>query len=103
MSAYPYRVDLREKPEALVHITIRTFRDKPQKHHVKLKLTPGVTADPPILTGSVPAQSRRTFPVMLSVDREKVPPGVQIVTFDITLDGRRHGELFDFLVSTPGR
>ncbi|MEK6258358.1 MAG: hypothetical protein AABP62_07030 [Planctomycetota bacterium] len=34
----------------------------------------------------------------LTVDRSAVPPGVHIVPFDITLDGKRHGELFDFLI-----
>jgi hypothetical protein len=31
-------------------------------------------------------------------DREKFPAGVQLAPFDITLDGRRYGELFDFIL-----
>lgn len=31
-------------------------------------------------------------------DTASLPPGLQIVPFDITLDGKPSGELFDFLV-----
>lgn len=103
VSAYPYRVDLSEDQEALVHITVRNFRDRSQRHEIALQLPPGVTADPPLLAGTIPAHSRRTFPVKLNLDRRTGPQGLQIGTFDITLDGKRHGELFDFLIRTPER
>jgi hypothetical protein len=47
----------------------------------------------------VEAKSRTAYPVKITVkDRAALPPGVQIVPFDITLDGKRYGELFDFVV-----
>jgi glyoxylase-like metal-dependent hydrolase (beta-lactamase superfamily II) len=98
VSAYPYRVDLRERDTQTVTVTVRNFRDAPQRHRVELKPPPGVTAEPAVLEGTVQAESRRSFDVRLTVDRGKVPAGLQIVPFDITLDGRRYGELFDFLV-----
>lgn len=98
VSAYPYRVDLRTADTQQVSVTVRNFRDKPQQHRIELKLPPGVSASPAILDGTVPAKSRSKFPVTLTVDRRTVPQGVQTTTFDITLDGRRHGELFDFPV-----
>ena len=91
VSAYPYRVDLSEENERWVEITVRNFRNRPQKHEVELKLPAGVTADPPILSGTVPAKSRKTFPVKLMLDRNKAPEGLQIITLDITLDDKRHG------------
>ena len=82
-----------------VQVTVRNFRSAPQKHHVVLKLPPGVTAEPPVLEGSVAAKSRQSFPVKLTVkDRTAMPLGVQLVPFDIALDGKRYGELFDFLI-----
>jgi hypothetical protein len=33
-------------------------------------------------------------------NRASQPAGVQMVPFDITLDGRQHGELFDFILMT---
>jgi len=38
--------------------------------------------------------------VKLTVDRKLASPSLQIVPFDITLDGRQHGELFDFIIRT---
>lgn len=99
VSAYPYRVDLTKADTQTVQITVRNFRDTAQRHRVALKLPPGVTASPAVLEGSVAAKSRQTFPVKLTVtQRAKVSTGVQIVPFDITLDGHRYGELFDFVL-----
>ena len=51
-----------------------------------------------MLEGTIDAESRQSYPVKLTVNRHAVPSGVQIVPFDITLDGKRYGELFDFLI-----
>lgn len=98
VSAYPYRVDLQGPRAQEVSITVRNFRDKPQQHRIKLRLPPGVTAEPAILEGSVEPKSRKTFKVMLNADPNGIPAGVQMIPLDITLDGKRHGELFDFVV-----
>jgi hypothetical protein len=89
-------VDLQQPQE--VAITVRNFRDSVQQHHIKLRLPPGVTAEPAILAGSVEAKSRKTFNVKLTADPARVPAGVQMIPFDITLDDKRLGERFDFLI-----
>ena len=100
VSAYPYRVDLQQQRTQVVTITVRNFRDKAQQHHVKLRLPPGITAEPAILTGSVEPKSRKSFSVTLTADPARVPAGVQMVPLDITLDEKKYGELFDFLLQT---
>jgi hypothetical protein len=97
VSAYPYRVDLQGQWAQEVAITVRNFRDKPQQHRIKLRLPAGLTAEPALLEGSVEPKSRKTFKVMLTADRARIPAGVQMVPMDITLDENRHGEMFDFL------
>jgi hypothetical protein len=77
---------------------VRNFRDRPQEHRVELRLPPGISAEPAILTGSVPAKSRKAFTVMLTADPARVPAGLQMVPLDITLDGAPLGERFDFLL-----
>ncbi len=98
VSAYPYRVDLQNGAEQEVSIAVRNFRDRPQHHHIWLVLPPGVTAEPAMLEGEVAAKSRKTFTVKLRVDRKAAPAGLQMVPLDITLDDRRYGQLFDFLL-----
>src|SRR5262249_43316420 len=97
VSAYPYRVDLQQSPTQEVTITIRNHRDKPQRHHVNLKLPPGISAEPAILEGEIAAKSRQSFVVKLTANSAKTAAGLQMVPFDITLDGKRYGELFDFV------
>ena len=100
VSAFPYRVDLSSRDTQVVEVTVRNFRSVPQVHRVELKLPQGVTAEPAVLEGIVKPRSRRSFPVKLTVDRKFASPGLGIVPFDITLDGRHHGQLFDFVVRT---
>jgi glyoxylase-like metal-dependent hydrolase (beta-lactamase superfamily II) len=97
VSAYPYRLDLRE--QQTVDVTIRNFRDTPQRHRVKLCLPPGLTAEPAILEGQVSARSKQTFSVKLSSTSGRNPrPEMHMIPLDITLDGKRYGQWFDFLV-----
>jgi len=96
VSAYPYRVDVARPAE--VSITVRNFRDAPQRHRIVLQPPPGLTVEPAVLEGSVAAKSRTGFKVKLTADPEKLPAGVQMVPLDITLDGKRYGQLFDFIV-----
>jgi glyoxylase-like metal-dependent hydrolase (beta-lactamase superfamily II) len=98
VSADPYRVDFSEHDEQVVHISVRNFRDRPQRHRIELKLPPGVTSRTRILEGVLQARSRGTITLELSVDRRVAAEGMQIVTLDITLDDKRYGELFDFLI-----
>ena len=77
---------------------MRNFRDTLQHHRVVLQLPPGVKAEPSILEGSVSPKSRQSFKVKLSADPAILPAGVQMVPMDITLDGKRHGQLFDFII-----
>ena len=96
VSAYPYRVDVAQPAE--ISITVRNFRDTPQQHRVALQLPPGVKAEPAVLEGTVAPKSRQSFKVKLIADAATLPAGVQMVPMDITLDGRRYGQLFDFII-----
>jgi len=99
VSAYPYRVDLSNQSSQTLQITVRNFRSREQKHRIVLETPPGMIAEPQVLEGTLAAESRQTFPVTIKLEnREKQPAGVQIVPFDITLDARHHGQLFDFIV-----
>ena len=98
VSAYPYRVDFSESAEQTIQVTIRNFRGTQQKHHIRLVLPKGVTAVPDVLVGTIPSETRRTFPVKLTADAAVLPPGLHIAPFDITLDGRHSGQLFDFVL-----
>lgn len=99
VSAYPYRVDVTKDAVQTIQVTVRNFRRTPQKHRVELKLPPGLAAEPAVLEGVVGPRSRQSYPVAIKVtQRSALEHGVQIVPFDITLDGKRYGELFDFLI-----
>ncbi|HXX92603.1 MAG TPA: MBL fold metallo-hydrolase [Planctomycetota bacterium] len=95
--AEPYRVKVKPGQAAEVAVHVRNFRPRPQAHRIEVHAPPGLTPEPPILEGELSAESRGSFPLLLRATPE-LAPGVRIVAFDTTLDGRRYGERFDLIV-----
>ncbi len=102
VSAYPYRVDLSEQTEAEVTISIRNFRSTHQNYRVVLRLPDGVEADRSVLQGVTAPQTRSQERVRLrraaGRPAEAAAEHPEIVPLDITLDGTRYGQQFDFLI-----
>ena len=94
--AEPYRVHLegQDWQEVLVHV--RNFRDRIQSHRIEVHTPEGIIAEPKVLVGTLPASSRKAFPIKLRAAGSA--SGVRIVAFDIALDGKRYGEWFDAIV-----
>ena len=102
VQADPYRVFVQPGSSGDFQIVVRNFRDRLQKHRIELHLPAGLKAEPAVLEDQLPAGETRAYPVKLHVAKD-APHGVRIAAFDITIDGQRHGELFDFMpvVGTP--
>lgn len=97
VSAYPYRVALADAEVKPVGITVRNFRDRPQRHRIVIRTPPGIQAEPSVLEGTVGPNARETFSITIRANLDEAEPGVGIVALDITLDDQRYGEWFDFL------
>jgi glyoxylase-like metal-dependent hydrolase (beta-lactamase superfamily II) len=95
--AEPYRVKVKAGESVEVAVHVRNFRARAQTHHVSVETPPGLSAEPSRLDGELSEQSRKPFPIRVRAAAD-AKPGVQIVAFDITLDGRRYGQLFDLIV-----
>ena len=99
--AQPYRVTLRRGEMTDFALHIRNFRRGRQRHHIEVHTERGLAAEPAVLEGYIPGKARQTNSVRLKAS-EQASTGVQIVGFDVTLDGRRYGERFDMIVEiTP--
>jgi len=95
--AEPYRSIVKRGEAAEVLVQVRNFRRHPQRHRIEIRPPPGLAALPEVLEGTLAAETRQKFPVHIRA-KDDAAPGVQIVAFDITLDGHRYGEWFDFIV-----
>jgi glyoxylase-like metal-dependent hydrolase (beta-lactamase superfamily II) len=95
--AEPYRVSLHPGQSTTVNIHLRNFRSDKQSHRIVVHTPLGVTAEPAVLEGELGAESRRAFPIRVQAAPD-APTGVRIVALDVSLDGRRYGEWFDFIV-----
>lgn len=93
----PYRLKLRAGGSAEVAVHVRNFRDRVQSHYLRFDAPLGLSVDPGRLEGQVPATARRAFDVRIRAAADCMP-GVHLVALDVTLDGRRYGEWFDFVV-----
>ena len=103
--AEPYRVALSRGESVDVTLRVRNFQKTTQTHRIELHTPPGIIARPSILDGEIPGAARQSFPIRIEAAGDAAE-GVHIVALDITIDGRRLGEWFDFVVgvrrSEPG-
>jgi glyoxylase-like metal-dependent hydrolase (beta-lactamase superfamily II) len=93
----PYRVKVKAGETVELAVTVRNFRGRPQEHRVAFDAGAGLSVEPAVLQGRVAGESRAVFPARVRVAADAAP-GVRLIGLDITLDGRRYGELFDAIV-----
>jgi len=93
----PYRVTLQSGRLDEVLLYVRNFRNGKQEHRIEIHTPSGLIAEPAVLEGWLHGESQEAFPVRLKAagDAQK---GVALVALDVTVDGRRYGEWFDFVV-----
>ncbi len=95
--AEPYRVKVPRGGAVEIDVHVRNFRPRPQAHSIAVAAPPGLSAEPGVLQGTLGAKSRSPFKLRLRAAAD-AKPGVAIVAFDITLDGKRYGQVFDAVV-----
>jgi glyoxylase-like metal-dependent hydrolase (beta-lactamase superfamily II) len=95
--AEPYRVRVPAGGSVELAVHVRNFRARKQVHRIEVHGPAGLSADPAVLEGELAPETRRPFPLRLSA-AAGAKPGVHIVAFDATLDGKRYGEWFDLVV-----
>lgn len=95
--AEPYRITLRPGQAETVELHVRNFRSGKQAHRIEIHTPPGLAAEPAVFEGQLPRESRGSFPIRIKAAAD-ASPGVRIVALDVTLDGHRYGEQFDFVV-----
>jgi glyoxylase-like metal-dependent hydrolase (beta-lactamase superfamily II) len=97
--AEPYRVLLNRGETSEIQVHVHNFRDREQTHRIEIRAPPGITVEPDLLEGRLPARSRRSFPVRITAGKE-APGGVRSLGLDVTLDGQRYGQRFDLITAT---
>jgi glyoxylase-like metal-dependent hydrolase (beta-lactamase superfamily II) len=95
--AEPYRVALRPGESTEITLHVRNFRRAPQKHRLELHPPAGLSAEPAVWEGTLVREARGSARFRLQA-APGAAPGVHIVALDVTLDGHRYGEVFDFVV-----
>jgi hypothetical protein len=69
---------------------------RPQEHRIEVHAPRGVDVASALWEDSVVPRSGGQFPLRLRAAPD-LEPGVYIVAFDVTLDGKRYGSWFDML------
>ena len=95
--AEPYRVKVKPGGSVDVSVHVRNFRPRPQSHRIEVHSPTGLVPEPSELRGELAAKARGVFKLKVKAAPD-AKPGVHIVAFDPTLDGRRYGEWFDLVV-----
>ncbi|MBL8825402.1 MAG: MBL fold metallo-hydrolase [Planctomycetaceae bacterium] len=95
--AQPYRSTVSPGGEVELTIHLRNFMAREQTQEIRVLTPPGLTVEPRTFSTKLPAEARVIRKIKVRADHA-IKPGVQIIAFDITRDGRRDGALFDAIV-----
>jgi glyoxylase-like metal-dependent hydrolase (beta-lactamase superfamily II) len=95
--AEPYRLKLGRGETAPVDLHLRNFLARSQRHRIEVHAPEGLSVRPGELLGELPARGRGREQVWVS-GTPQARAGVHLVALDVTLDDRRYGEWFDFVV-----
>ncbi len=95
--ADPYRMKLARGGSGDVTLVVRNFLSRPRAYRVSLRLPAGLSAETPVIEGVIAAENTLRVPVALRASPDR-SPGVCFVPLDVTMDGHRYGEWFDFIV-----
>ena len=96
--AEPYRVSVRAGQQTDVTLHVHNFLPQSQSHRIQTSAAQGIDVTPAVLEGSVESQSSGHFQLRLNT-APNLKPGVYIIAFDATLDGKRYGQWFDMTLS----
>jgi glyoxylase-like metal-dependent hydrolase (beta-lactamase superfamily II) len=99
--AEPYRTAITPGESATVTLHVRNFHDRPQTYRVALHMPDGLRIVPAIIEQRIPASSTVRIPVRVETVATTTR-GVHLVALDVTVEGKRHGPLFDFVIGTSG-
>jgi glyoxylase-like metal-dependent hydrolase (beta-lactamase superfamily II) len=95
--AEPYRLVLRPGHSKDVKVYVRNFRPGKQAHRIEIHAPPGLVVEPAVLEGELGGEARQSFLLRVKALPDTAS-GVRIVGLDVSLDGHRYGEWFDFVV-----
>jgi glyoxylase-like metal-dependent hydrolase (beta-lactamase superfamily II) len=93
----PYRAEIARGRSVTATVHVRNFLPRPQPYRIAVHCPEGLSAEPAVLAGMTAAEAITSVPLQLTAARD-AKPGVRIVAFDTTVDGRRYGEWFDGVV-----
>jgi len=94
----PYRTRLASGQEGQATVHVRNFLARPQRYRIAVEGPAGIAVEPAVLEGVAPAEGTVGVPVKLKVSAD-TKPGAHLVALDVTLDGKRYGPWFDFIVA----
>jgi hypothetical protein len=78
------------------HVVLRNFLTRPVEYRIDIHTPAGLSVEPASIHEVVAAGATVAIGAKLRASAD-APAGLHLVAFDITRDGQRHGELFDFI------
>ena len=100
---YPYRTELAAGERARFEVRLRNHLFKPANVKIKLKLPAGFSCPFPERMVSLAGKTQIAVPFDIAREgTDSSAPRRQVVTADITINGRRIGECAEALIDQPG-
>jgi len=93
----PYRSEMKKGEMVEIDVEVRNFSEYERTYRIEIHTPSGLIANPKYIEKKIKGNSRAAIPVALT-SLPDATAGNSIVAFDVTLDGKQYGELFDAIV-----
>lgn len=93
----PYRVVVKAGEQATAKLLVRNYHTTNQRHQIAFQVPPGIEVSPSTIEGVVGPEGSVAVEIVIKAAKSAAD-GLRIVAMDITRDGARLGQLFDFVV-----
>jgi len=95
--AEPYRLQIKQHSQNTLTIYVNNFINSQALVKICPRTPKGLNVEPKVIEISIPKRSSKTTSFTITADDSTT--GVSIITFDITRNNKRYGELFDCIVN----
>lgn len=96
--AEPYRISLKQGESQEIQLHLRNFLSREQKEVLEFHAPEGIVVEPKNFSETLPSECRKAFPIRVTA-RDSATAGVHIIPINVTRNGQRYGERFDFTVN----
>lgn len=95
--AEPYRISLNKNSDRVINLVVKNYSGSKSSFKIRARAADGIIVEPKEIILEIPKESEKRIQLKITANNNATD-GINLITFDITKNDIRCGELFDCIV-----